>query len=61
MLYFYTNLKEDAKMQKETMLHGVDHEKENATGTNARLIAYGEKMGLVKRTGTAGVKKGGNN
>lgn len=48
-------------MQKETMLHGVDHEKKNATRTNARLIAYGEKMGLVKRTGTAGEKKGGNN
>lgn len=46
-------------MQKETMLHGVDHEKENEMRTNARLIAYGEKMRLVKQTGTAKVEKGG--
>lgn len=52
------------KMQKETMIHGVDHEKENVTKTNARLIAYGEKMGVVKQTGTeknAKAEKGGNN
>lgn len=48
-------------MQKETTIHGVDHEKENVTRTNARLIAYGEKMGIVTQTGTAKVKKGGNN
>ena len=48
-------------MQKETMIHGVDHEKENVTKTNARLIAYGEKMGLVKQTGTAKAEKGGKN
>lgn len=48
-------------MQKETMFHGVDHEKENETKNNARLIAYAEKMGLVKQTGTAKAEKGGNN
>lgn len=46
-------------MQKETMIYGTDHEKENVTGTNARLIRYGELAGIVKMTGTAAPKKGG--